>query len=115
MNEEILRGYDDLADALVDALNQPMLLGADILSAAFNLLATDMADDERVLLFLERIEEAAMAAAYNKSASCYATLTRICVILKCVAQGDIFKRPDGSITPLAIALERGRSLCSFKH
>ena len=23
VNEEILRGYDDLADALVDALNQP--------------------------------------------------------------------------------------------
>ena len=51
VNEEILRGYDDLADALFDALNQPMPFGADILSAAFNLLATDMADGERVLLF----------------------------------------------------------------
>ena len=69
VNVEILRGYDDLADALVDALNQPMPLGADIMSEAFNLLATDMADDGRVLLFLERIEEAAMAAAYNKSES----------------------------------------------
>ena len=76
VNEEILRGYDDLADALVDALNQPMPLGADILSAAFNLLATDMADDERVLLFLERIEEAAMAAAYNKSESVDASSKR---------------------------------------
>ena len=69
VNEEILRGYDDLADALVDALNQPMPLGADIMSAAFNLLATDMADDERVLLFLERVEEAAMVAVDNKSES----------------------------------------------
>ena len=76
MNGEILRGYDDLADALVDALNQPMPLGADILSAAFSLLATDMADDERVLLFLERIEEAAMAAAYNKTESVDASSKR---------------------------------------
>ena len=69
MNIEFLRGYDNLADALVDALNQPMLLGADIMSEAFNLLATDMADDGRVLLFLERIDEAAIAAADNNSES----------------------------------------------
>ena len=53
-----------------------MPLGADIMSAAFNLLATDMADDERVLLFLERIEEAAMAAADNKSESVDASSKR---------------------------------------
>ena len=76
VNVEILRGYDDLADALVDALNQPMPLGADIMSEAFNLLATDMADDGRVLLFLERIEEAAMAAADNKSESVDASSKR---------------------------------------
>ena len=35
-----------------------------------------MADDERVLLFLERIEEAAMAAAYNKSESMDASSKR---------------------------------------
>ena len=55
VNVEFLRGYDNLADALVDVLNQPMPLGADIMSEAFNLLATDMADDGRVLLILERI------------------------------------------------------------
>ena len=53
-----------------------MPLGADILSAAFNLLATDLADDECVLLFLERIEEAAMAAADNKSESLDASSKR---------------------------------------
>ena len=62
VNKEILRGYDDLADALVDAL---MPLSADIMSAAFNLLATDMADDE--LLFLERIERLLQLRTTNRS------------------------------------------------
>ena len=76
VNVEFPRGYDDLADALVDALNQPMPLGTDIMSEAFNLLATDMADVGRVLLFLERIEEAALAAVDNKSESVDASSKR---------------------------------------
>ena len=46
--------------------------------------------------------------------SCHYTLTRIYVVLKCVALGKCFKRPDRSITPLATAHEHGRSLCSLK-
>ena len=57
----------------VDALNRPMPLGADILSEALNLLAADMADDGRALLFLERIKEAAVAVADNLSESVYAS------------------------------------------
>ena len=76
VNMEFLRGYDDLADSLVHALNQPIPLGADIMSEAFNLLASDMADDGRVLLFLERIEKAAIAAADNKSESVDASSKR---------------------------------------
>ena len=43
------------------------------------------------------------------------TLTRIYVVLKCVALGKFFKRPDRSITPLATAHEHGRSLCSLER
>ena len=59
-----------------DALNRPMPLGADIMSEALNLLAADMADDGRALLFLERIKEAAMAAADNLSESVDASSKR---------------------------------------
>ena len=67
---------DVLADALVDALNQPMLLGADIMSEALNLLATDMEDDGRALLFWECIKEEVIAFADNLSKSVDASSNR---------------------------------------
>ena len=67
VTEDVLANYDGLVEALVDALNQPMTLGEDVMSDAFHLLATDMADDERVLLFLQQIKE--VAAAHVDSAA----------------------------------------------
>eukprot|EP00450_Noctiluca_scintillans_P003733 CAMPEP_0194494882 /NCGR_PEP_ID=MMETSP0253-20130528/12657_1 /TAXON_ID=2966 /ORGANISM="Noctiluca scintillans" /LENGTH=245 /DNA_ID=CAMNT_0039336059 /DNA_START=137 /DNA_END=870 /DNA_ORIENTATION=+ len=56
VTEDVVAAYDGLAEVLVDALSQPLSLGADVMTSAFDFLMTNMVDDQRVLLFFKGIQ-----------------------------------------------------------
>lgn len=69
VTEELIdRGYDQLVDAMLEALGQPLPLGCDPFETALTILTEDVHEDDRVEAFIQCVQDGAVEDVRSVSA-----------------------------------------------